>query len=318
VSAARPLVLVVTRASEWHAEQLARRIRELEFAGAPSFAELEPRFAEAEILICGDALTAAAVPRMPKLRWVQAYISATDGIRAALAGRDDVTVASARGLHGPQMAEMAVLHMLYLSRRVRALTRNQDAATWHKVPQRVLETRTVGIVGIGAIGEALARVCKAFHMTVYGFSRTARPVAGIDRMFAREQLFAVAPDLDFLVLVLPYSHETDRLVGSEVLRALKPSAVLVNLSRGRVVDEAALVAALQSGEIAGAGLDVFETEPLPSDSPLWRFENVFVTPHLGGQSDRYHEQLLPLLEDNLRRYVRREPLLNVVDAPEVP
>jgi phosphoglycerate dehydrogenase-like enzyme len=316
MSGGRPLVLVVTRTPEWHAAELAQRIPELEFVGAPSFAELAPRFEEAEILICGDALTAEIVERMPRLRWVQAYISATDGIRAALGGRPDVAVTSARGLHGPQMAEMALLHMLYLSRSVRALTANQAARVWEKLPQRVLERRTVGIVGIGTIGETLARLCKALDMTVHGFSRTTRPVAGIDRIFPRDELAARAGELDFLVLVVPYSDETDGLVGKEVLRAMRPTAVLVNLSRGAVVDETALVAALRAGEIAGAGLDVFAHEPLPPESPLWTMPNVFVTPHLGGQSDRYHEQLLPLLEDNLRRQLRGEPLLNVIHLPE--
>jgi len=316
MNGARPLVLVVTRTPEWHAERLGERFPELEFVGAPSFDDLEARFADAAVVICGDALAAAHVERMPKLRWVQAYISATDRVSRALAGRPDVTVTSARGLHGPQMAEMAVLHMLYLSRDVRALTRNQEAGAWMKLPQRMLGGRTVGIVGIGTIGETLARVCHALDMTVWGFSRTARPVAGIDRMLGREELVAAAPDLDYLILVVPSSDDTHHLVGRDLLGALPRSAFVINLSRGRVVDEAALVDALRTGEIAGAGLDVFETEPLPPESPLWHLENAFVTPHLGGQSDRYHEQLLPFLEDNLRRYVNGRPLLNVVHAPE--
>jgi D-2-hydroxyacid dehydrogenase (NADP+) len=251
---------------------------------------------------------------MARLEWVHCLISGTDQLRPALEERRDILLTSSRGIHGPQMSEMALLHMLWLNRQAGRMHRNQLVHVWEAWEQRALDGKTVGIVGLGAIGERLARVCKALDMTVYGVSRTDRPVDGVDRVFDRSQLVDVAGQVDFLVLVLPRTADTEDLVDAEVLAAMRPTAFLVNLARGGVVDEDALLQALRDGRIAGAGLDVFATEPLPVDSPFWDLENVLVTPHVGGRSDRYGQQLLTIVEPNLRRYLAgdRKDMINVV------
>jgi hypothetical protein len=168
-------------------------------------------------------------------------------------------------------------------------------------------------------GMHLASICKALGMHVIGVSRSHRAVEGVDRIARRGQLAEVAALVDYLVLVAPASPETDGLVDEAVLAAMQPTAFLINLGRGSLVDEAALVAALREGVIAGAGLDAFATEPLPDDSPLWQMDNVVVTPHLAGAHDRYHEQALALVLANMRAFAAGAigEMRNVVALPVV-
>ena len=245
---------------------------------------------------------------------MQCLLSGYEHIQPALAGRDDVLVTTAAGIHGPQMSEVALLHMLMLGRGVRTMLRNQDEHVWQRLPQRILEEKVVGIVGMGAVGMNLARICKALGMTVYGVSRTEREIECVDRVFRREELTAVASQVDYLVLVVPAEPETTHLVDASVLAAMKPTACLINLARGSIVDEEALIAALERGEIGGAGLDVFAVEPLPAESPLWALPNVTITPHMGGLHDRYAEQTLAVLEPNLTHYLEghTEQMINLV------
>jgi D-2-hydroxyacid dehydrogenase (NADP+) len=150
----------------------------------------------------------------------------------------------------------------------------------------------------------LAPRCKAFGMTVWGYSSSSRAVPGFDRMLLRNDLVSTAKDLDYLVLLVPYSEETRHSIGADVFAAMKPSAYFVNLARGGVVDEDAMMAALKAGKIAGAALDVFQTEPLPSDHPLWSMKNVIITPHLGGFCDVYADLALVTVEHNMECFLR--------------
>jgi phosphoglycerate dehydrogenase-like enzyme len=167
---------------------------------------------------------------------------------------------------------------------------------------------------VGLIAEALAPKCKALGMTVIGFTSARREVAGFDAMHARGELVARAPSLDHLVLLAPYSEETRRFIDARVFAAMKPTSYLVNLARGGIVDEEALVAALDRGEIAGAALDVFQEEPLPAEHPLWSCKNVIITPHLGGFCDVYPERALPTIEHNMACFLRGDfdGMINVV------
>jgi phosphoglycerate dehydrogenase-like enzyme len=200
------------------------------------------------------------------------------------------------------MAELVLLYMLSLYRDLPRMLQNQRNATWRRWGQRLLHGKTVVIIGVGSIGEAIAARCRSFGMRVVGVTRRNH-IAGVDEIYPREHLRETAARADFLVVVTPYSRETHHMVDAAVLDAMPRSAYLINVARGSVVDEAALIAALRRGAIAGAALDVFETEPLPASSPLWHFENVIVTPHIGGMSDIYAEQALPILLHNLRAYL---------------
>ncbi|HUY59718.1 MAG TPA: D-2-hydroxyacid dehydrogenase [Solirubrobacteraceae bacterium] len=299
-------VLVV----DWRPREFAgtvERFPQLTFHLTESIAEAEPYLATANVLVTvGRGLTPEVVDRMPALQWMQCLITGVNGALAALTGRPEVLLTSARGIHGPQMAEAALFHMLCLARDVRRSQQAQRERRWDTWDPYVLDAKTVGIVGIGVVGEHLAGVCKALGMTVLGVSRTARAIDGIDRIFAREDLAAAAAEVDFLVLTVPLSAETERMIDARVLAAMKPTAYLVNLARGGVVDSEALIAALRAGSIAGAGLDAFEEEPLPESSPFWSLENVFVTAHMGGRSDRYVQEVLTIFEPNLSHWLAGE------------
>jgi phosphoglycerate dehydrogenase-like enzyme len=295
---------------------VADRFPEVSLHAVQSWEEAAPHLPAAEVLVTvGHGFTRDVAAQMPALRWLQSMISGTDRLLEGLADRPDVVLTNARGIHGPQMTEAALYHMLCLSRNVRRSVHAQDEHRYETWDPAVLEGRTVGIVGIGVIGEHLARTCKALGMTVVGVSRTQRRVDGIDRIVPRGQLAEAAAEVDFLVLTLPLDDDTRHIVDGRVLEAMKPTSFLVNLARGGHVETAALIDALRRGAIAGAGLDAFEEEPLPPEHPFWELDNVFVTAHMGGRTDRYVEGFLRLFEPNLRRWLDggREALVNIVE-----
>jgi phosphoglycerate dehydrogenase-like enzyme len=225
-----------------------------------------------------------------------------------------VIITNIRGIHGAPVSEAALMMMLALARDFADSLRNQDRQVWTRWPAQLLDGKTVGILGVGLIAEVLAPKCKALGMTVAGFTSAKRAVPGFDRMYDRGELIAQAGTLDHLVLLAPYSEETRNLVDARVLAAMKPSSYLINLARGGIVDEDALLRALEQGRIAGAALDVFQEEPLPAGHPLWSAKNVLITPHLGGFSDVYAARALPTVEHNMACFLRGEldQMINVV------
>lgn len=213
------------------------------------------------------------------------------------------------------MSEMAFLLMLALNRNFPEVIRNQDRRIWEKWPAKLLYQKKVGILGLGIIGEEIARKCKAFGMTVFGMDIVRKEIPSVDFFYGPEDLPQVAKEVDYLILVAPSTPETQKIVGTKVLSSMKPTAFLINIARGELVDEEALIQALETGEIAGAALDALSMEPLPKDHPLWRTKNVIITPHVGGISDIYREQVMPIIEENLRRFLRgeRRNLINYIE-----
>ena len=246
-------------------------------------------------------IPASVVNKMPKLRWIQALTTGTDHLLTLNLSKD-IVVTSGRGIHGPQMSEMAFLYMLSHFRDIRRLLANQAQAKWQNWPQRLLWSKTVTILGVGAISEQLALRCKAFDMHVIGVSSSRTQVANFDEMFPRERIVEAVAKADVFVVLIPYSPETHHIVDRKVIEAMKPSALLINIARGKVIDEPVLAEALAQRKIAGAGLDVFEVEPLPPESPLWAMENVIITPRVGGFSDVYVQQVMPVVRENIGIY----------------
>ena len=238
-----------------------------------------------------------------QLKWVQALGTGLDGIADQPALKPGVIVTSLHGVHGAPVSEAALASMLALSRNIPGALRAQSERQWRRWPAKLLHNKTVGILGVGLIAEALAPKCKAMGMTVIGISSAPRAVAGFDRMHPVSELLGVVPELDYLVLLTPYSPATHNIVDARVLAAMKPTAYLINLARGGVVDEDALVEALRTGRLAGAGLDVFNQEPLPPDHPFWAFENVIITTHQGGFCDTYVDLAMPIIEHNMRCFL---------------
>jgi D-2-hydroxyacid dehydrogenase (NADP+) len=301
-------VLIKGRDAAFFAERLAQALPSLRFHAVHDPAEALATCADAEILIIRtDEIFPALVDRMPKLKLIQALTTGTDHIQALPNLPKHVVLAAARGFHGPQMSELAFIFMLHFMRDFRDLFATQAAHCWNRIEQKLLVDRTAVIVGVGSIAEDLAHKCKVFGMRVIGVSDGRQDVPHFDTILPRARLNEAAGQADFLIVLAPHTPETTHLINTSVFDAMKRSGVLINIARGGVVDEDALIEALRAGKIAGAGLDVFKVEPLPKNSPLWDMPNVFVTSHIGGMADVYGEQVLPLLVDNLRAFVAGEP-----------
>ena len=314
-----PNVLIVCPDPQAYVSRLGPLFPEVQFATVATMnaADAMKHYPVADAVVAfGRGFTKECLVKAERLKWFQCLITGTDHLTPILAG-SGIVLTNARGIHGPQMAEMAVLHMMALSRQVPRLVRNQAAHAFERIKPRVLDRRTVVILGVGAIAEHTAKLCKAFGMTTIGITRTPRPIEGFDRVMPRSELLEAAALADFLLVLLPYTAEDDKAVSDAVFAAMKPSAYLVNIARGGVVDEAALIKALDEKKIAGAGLDVFADHILPPASPLWDREDVFITPMIGGQSDRYDENALTVVEPNMRCFLAGDydGMINRVPLP---
>jgi len=255
--------------------------------------------------------------RAPRLRWFQAASAGVDRLREGGFLERQVVVTNSSGVHATPIGEYVLMVMLMFAKGAHRLLRAQAERRWTRLPPTELRGRTVGVVGMGHIGTEVARLAQAAGCRVLAIRRSAvgrRPgEAPADETMPPSDLPYLLSESDYVVLAVPLTQETRRLIGPEELRAMKSAAVLINISRGAVVDEVALVRALKEGWIGGAGLDVFEREPLPDESELWGMENVILTPHISGGTERYFQRAVPIFCENLRRYLDGRPLLNVVD-----
>jgi glyoxylate/hydroxypyruvate reductase len=278
--------------------------------------------AEAQILFDFDHTNTADLPELaPKVRWVQAS-SAGIGQFVRRTGYDrrmpGAIFTTASGVHAAPLAEFCSMALLMFSRGYFRAQELQRERRWERYAGTDLEGRTLAIIGVGRIGGAVARIGRALGMRVIGTKRRVAGVdpsaLGLDELYAPADLPALLRQAEFLVIVTPHTDETERLIGAEQLALMPRGAALINIGRGAVLDEPALVAALQSGHLSGAALDVFATEPLPPESPLWGMPNVLVSPHSASTSDRENQRLTDLFCENLRRFLADEPLLNVLDT----
>jgi phosphoglycerate dehydrogenase-like enzyme len=277
--------------------------------------KVDPHIGTADILITfGPMMADHVLAKAKNLKWIQALGTGIDGIVDQPSLRREVMVTHMHGFHGAPVSEAALMSMLALARDLPRALRHQRERKWVRFPATLIRGKTVGIFGIGAIAAELAPRCKAMGMTVVGITSAKRPVAGFDRMFGRGELAAAVRDVDYLVLLTPYTPETRHIVDAAVFAAMKTGSYLVNLARGGVVDEAALIAALREGKLAGAALDVFAREPLPEDHPFWSMDNVIITTHQGGFFDGYPDHALPVVEANLRRFLAGDlkNMINIV------
>jgi D-2-hydroxyacid dehydrogenase (NADP+) len=306
-------LLILEQRAEAYKKALGPKFPDVAIHAAAQEVEVGKFIEETDILltirISDDLLKKAS-----KLKWIHALTTGVDYIVNLPSLRKEVILTSTRGIHGPQVSEMAFLLMLALGRNFPEVVRNQDKGKWERWPAKLLWKKKVGILGVGVIGEEIARKCKAFGMEVFGVDIIKRKLDCVDAFYGPEDMVKVAKEVDYLVIVAPNTPETEKIVDSKVLSAMKPTAFLLNLGRGEIVDEEALIRALQAGKIAGAGLDTYWQEPLPPGHPFWGMKNVIVSPHVAGMSDIYVEQALTIFEENLRRFIKGEKgnLLNVV------
>jgi phosphoglycerate dehydrogenase-like enzyme len=278
---------------------------------------------EAEVLFgipddSADGLAEAA--GLPGLRWIHATSAgAGEVVRAAGVPAEAlkrVTITTSSGVHAIPLAEFAILGLLAIAKDLPRFVEDQRARAWPEVrrPMRELDGQTLFLVGLGEIGRETARLAKAFGMRTVGIRRSRRPPPShVDEVHGPDRLAELAGRADAMVVSLPLTDETAGMIDRATIDRLPPTCIFVNVGRGGVVDEPALAGALRERRIAGAVLDVFATEPLPQDSPLWGLPNVIVTPHAVALSARENERIVELFVANLRRYLDGEPLTKVVE-----
>ena len=281
-----------------------------------SLAELERRIGEADVLVVSGLWRNELLARADRLRFIQSASAGTDQYSRPLLREGGIRLASAQGVNERAVAEHAMALILALARRLPEARDNQARRHWRGMMgdfgrrEQEIGGKTLLIVGLGRIGSRLARLAKAFDLSVIGVRRN--PGAGgrdADEVHGIERLSALLPEADIVALTCPLTPETEGLIGRDALALMKPSAYLVNVARGRCVEEPALIAALREGRIAGAALDCFAEEPLPESSPLWGFENGLITPHTAGETRRYEDNVIDLLLENLGRLWAGEAML---------
>ena len=299
----------------YYATSLAKNFPNVEFVTADHRSKAEDLIASVDVMLTyGSMLSDPFLQKAGRLKWIQSLGTGLDGLvdRAGLA--KDVIITRLHGIVAP-VSEAAIASMFMLSRTVRRTLVNQQQRRWERFPSSLLYGKTLGILGLGAIAEHLAPKCKALNMQVIGISSSPRAVAGFDQVVPTDQMMSVIPSLDYLVVLTPYSNATHHLINEAVLSKMKPSSYLINLARGAVVDDDALIPALEQRQIAGAALDVFTIEPLPEEHRYWSMDNVIVTPHTGGFCDNYPDFALPKIVHNLRCFLNGD-LQGMLDLVE--
>ena len=308
-------VLVLDQHAEIYRDRLRAEFPDAQFVVAHDNAGLPNTLGDVDVLITfGIDLTDDFYRRATQLKWIQCLATGVDQVLRHPSFRKETLLTSGRGVHGAPMRETVVYLMMNVSRDVKTLVDEQKAHVWNRRFYRLFTSKTAVIVGIGVVGIAIGQLLKAFGMQVIGVSRTPRAVEGFDRVVSNERLQDVARDADFLINVLPANKDNALLFDRTLFAAMKPTAYYISAGRGQTVDEGALLTALREGWIAGAGLDVFQTEPLPASSPFWDLPNVFITPHLGGYTIEYEDLIMPLIIDNMRLFLagRQGEMQNIV------
>ena len=265
----------------------------------------------------GD-LTPALLERAESLRWLQTPIAGLEHYMFPALAESEIVVSNMAKIYGDMIADHAFCFVLMFARGIHLYMRRQIQGVWQKgTPVRHLGDCTLGVIGLGGIGMELARRGKVHDMRVIAVDarpdETLGPELGLDALWPQERLHDLLAESDFAVSCVPQTPETVGLIGAEELAQMKSTAYLINISRGVVVKLDALVEALESGHIAGAALDVYETEPLPAGHPLWLMENVILTPHVAADNPHVPQRRIDTLRDNLRRYLNGEPPRNIVD-----
>ncbi len=336
----KPTVLIASYLEEDHVARLRqvddrlRVVYEPELLRPPRYAadhtggplertqEQEARWqallATADILFDFDHTHREDLPDLaPNVRWIQAT-SAGIGQFVRRMGYDvrmpNTTFTTASGVHAAPLAEFCLMSILNHYRGLAHLQACQRDHHWERFATTDLHGKTVGIIGLGKIGGEVARLCAAFGMKVVGIKNTPSAVAHVDQIFAPGELRTVLPLVDVVIMIVPHTPASEKMMGTAEFAAMRDGAFFINIGRGSTVDEAALIDALRTGKLGGAALDVFEEEPLPVGSPLWDMPNVLVCPHSASTSDRENERITDLFCDNLRRYLDGRPLRNVLDT----
>ena len=310
----RMKLIVINKLSADKAADIAAAVPGSSVECYASTAEAVPHAAEADAVATWgfmpvDRLLAAG----PHIRWVH---SLSDGVEALLCPalvNGNILLTNSHGIHDKPVAEHVMSMILAWSRALPVFIRQQEQHSWKRARTDSVYGKSIAIIGFGGIGRAVAERAKAFGMKVYAVKRRRSDELFADRVYSTGEISDVLPLADYVVCALPATKDTEGYFQAEHFKAMKKTAFFINIARGSIIDETALVHALQKKEIAGAGLDVFSKEPLPPDHPLWSMENVILTPHTGSMVPDFWPKLLKLLKDNFVSFAAGSPLMNIVD-----
>ncbi len=281
---------------------------------ALSLDEIQGSLQDVEAMIPGWNITAEDIDRLPNLKWIQSFSAGVNTYPMKKIEERGILLTNTSGVHAPQMSEHIMGMILAFSRAILPSIRHQKEKKWTQdLPVQELSGKELLIVGAGSIGAEVARKAKAFNMRVVGLKRTVQPLDNYDLVRPMDELKESLPTADFVVVLAPLTKDTRGMLGYDELSCMKEEGVLINLGRGPLVVEEDLIKILEEKKIKGAGLDVFSKEPLSEDSPLWDFDNVIITTHIGGFSDLSNRRAIKMINENIKRFEKGEELLNLVN-----
>jgi len=311
-------IVFTAKISERHQKALQEQFPQVTFSFFASQKEAGASLNEADVLVTyGEDLTEEKLREYANLKWIQVVTAGVDKLPLPYLAESSILLTNVRGIHQIPMAEYTFAAMLQVARSLNEIYQNQLQKTWDaRVRVDELYGKTLGIIGVGAIGGEIAKRAQLFGMNVLGVTRSGKEHPYCEKMFTPEQLDHFLPLCDYIVVVVPSTKETFRLIGEKELNLMKPTAVFINIARGTVVDEEALANHLKERKIKAAVLDVFTREPLAETSPLWELDNCIITPHVSGRSPRYMERALVVFRENLEQYLNgnEREMKNIVDC----
>jgi phosphoglycerate dehydrogenase-like enzyme len=308
-------VLVVDIHAELYRDRLQGEFPDLDFKLFHKAAEVSRDLSDIDIMIMfGIEIRDQMLRDAPRLKWIQSLATGVDHFLRCPSLRRDVLITSGRGIHGVPMREHVLYLMLAISHDAKRQVEDTQRHVWQRRLWPTLHGKTAVIVGTGVVGAAIGEMLQGLAMHVIGVSRTPRVTRGFDAIVPSDRLRQAASQADYLINVLPAAPDNAALFDAALFDAMKSTAYYISAGRGQTVDEAALIKALRQGRIAGAALEVFQTEPLPPDSPFWELPNVFITPHVGGYIVEYEDFIMPLVIGNMRLFLagRQSEMTNIV------
>jgi D-2-hydroxyacid dehydrogenase (NADP+) len=308
-------VLVVDIHAELYRDRLQAEFPDLQFRVFHNAAEVSGDLSEIDVMIMfGIEIRDPMLRDARRLKWIQSLATGVDHFLRCPSLRPEVLITGGRGVHGVPMREHVLYLMLAMSHDARRQVEDSRRHVWQRRLWTTLYGKTAAIAGTGIVGAAIGELLQRLGMHVIGVSRTPRKTVGFHEMDSLDRLQHVASKADYLINVLPASPENAALFDAALFAAMKSTAYYISAGRGQTVDETALISALRERRIAGAALDVFQSEPLPPDSPFWNLPNVFITPHVGGYIAEYEDFIMPLIVDNMRLFLagRKSEMANIV------
>ena len=308
-------ILIVDVHAEMYRDALREKSSALQFQLFHNKSEVTGDLSDIDVMMMfGIEVQDFMLAGAPQLQWIQSLATGVDHFLRCPSLKPNVLITSGRGIHGPPMREQVVYMMMAISRDAVRAVGDQKAHFWERRLWSTLHGKTVAIAGTGVVGGAIGELLKALGMHVIGITRTPRQTAGFDEMIATDRILEAVRRADYLINMLPASADNIGLFDATIFGAMKATAYYISAGRGQTVDEAALLAVLRERRIAGAALEVFQTEPLPADSPFWDLPNVFITPHIGGYVIEYEDFIMPLIVDNMRLFLasRQAEMQNIV------